>query len=316
MSSTTNPPEGKPSEHEIGEIFRDAGAGKRSASEVSRLSDLDRPGGRLAGQLWMELPLDARRYLVHEMVDLAETNVDLNFARILEQAVEDDDPEVRAVAIAGLWEDENPSLLARFLDLLQIEPEAVVREALAEALGRFCYRASLDELPETDAERVRSALVELVESDEPIGVRRRALESVAYFEDGDVDELIEEAYDSIHHDLRVSSLFAMGRNLSERWYDRVLENLDEEDPELRFEAARAAGEYGDQRAVDQLLSLVGDEDREVQFAAVGALGQIGGRLAIQALRRVAQNEDQALAELAQDALAQAEQGPEPLLNRP
>lgn len=305
MSSTTSPPEHRPTPDEIAEIVRGAGAGRRSATDVARLSDLGRQDGRQVWQLWLDLPVEARRYLARAMVELAETNVDLNFSRILRHAVDDGDAEVRAVAIAGLWEDESSAFLERLLTTLPTEPEAAVREAVAEALGRFSYRAALGDLPEGEGERVRSTLLALAQSEEPIGVRRRALESVAYFEDGEVDELIEEAYDSIHHGLRVSALIAMGRNLSERWYDFVLENLDEEDPELRFEAARAAGEYGDQRAVDQLLSLVGDADREVQFAAVGALGQIGGRLAIQALRRVAAHDDEALAEVAQDALAQA-----------
>lgn len=314
MSITSSPNEqDRPSAEELTEILRAAAAGRRSAARTARLSDLDSQTSRELWRLWQRIPVEARRYLVREMVELSETNVELNFSRVLRLALDDSDPEVRALAISGLWENQSIVLLDQFLDLLEVEPEPVVREALAQALGHFTYRCALAEIDGERAERVYGALLELFRSDEPIGIRRRALESLAYFDENEeVEELIAEAYDSLHQPLRVSAVFAMGRNLADRWLEPVLESLEDEDAEMRFEAARASGEFGDQRAVDLLLDLVGDEDREVQFAAVTALGQIGGKLAVQVLGRLARSDDEAIAELAREAQTQALQLGDPL----
>ncbi|HEU5424751.1 MAG TPA: HEAT repeat domain-containing protein [Nitrolancea sp.] len=314
MSFTSSPSEqDRPSVEELNEILRAAAAGEHSAARAARLSDLDASSGRELWRLWQRIPVDARRYLVREMVELSESNVELNFARVLRMALDDPDAEVRALAVSGLWENESNLLLDQFLDLLAVEPEPVVRETLAQALGQFAYRCALAEVDGDRSERVRQALLDLFRSNESIGVRRRALESLAYFDDDEeVEELIAEAYDSLHHDLRVSALFAMGRNLADRWLEPVLEGLEDEEAELRFEAARASGEFGDQRAVDLLLNLVADEDREVQFAAITALGQIGGKLAVQALGRLARSDDEPIAELAREAQTQALQVNDPL----
>ncbi len=136
-------------------------------------------------------------------------------------------------------------------------------------------------------------------------MRRRALESLAYFDDEEVEEAIAEAFDSIIHDIHISSIFSMGRNLSPRWFSTVVNEMQNSDPEIRFEAVRASGEFGDERSVDLLLDLLDDEDAEVRMAAIAALGQIGGKIAVGALRRLARDGDPVARETAQEALNQA-----------
>ena len=54
----------------------------------------------------------ARRLeLLREMVEQAETHVDLNFHAVLRTLLADADAQVRRLAIEGLWEDEKPSLI-------------------------------------------------------------------------------------------------------------------------------------------------------------------------------------------------------------
>ncbi|HET9015484.1 MAG TPA: HEAT repeat domain-containing protein [Thermomicrobiaceae bacterium] len=306
MFFTTNLPPSDPETERLVARLHEIRDGSRSTAVVAEFSDLDRRAAVRLAPVWRELPVDARRFAVRAMIDLAESDVELNFARILRLAAADPDAEVRALAIGGLWEDESTLVLDDLLARLATEDEAAVREAMVVALGRFNYRASVEELDEPHAAAIRAALLDVVHSNESVGVRRRALESLAYLSnDPEVDDAIAGAFESPYRDLRVSALFAMGRNLNRRWFDTVLEELESDDAEFRYEAAKASGEYGDSRAVDPLLELIDDEDREVQLAAVGALGQIGGRMALSALRRLARSEDEVLRDAAADALEQS-----------
>lgn len=305
MYFTINQSQPNPNIEQLIELLTSVGGGQRSSVAVARLSDLSRAEVRALDRPWRAMPVEARRYLVRQMVDLAESNLEMNFSQFLRSATLDIDPEVRALAISGLWEDEGTFFFDQMLSSLTTEREPVVREAIAVALGRFAYLAALEELDDDRAARLRETLLGLIQPEEQIGVRRRALESLSYLpDDAEVIELISEAYTSVYRDLQVSALFAMGRNLDPRWFPTVLAELNSDDPEFRFEAARAIGEFGDQRAVDPLLSLVSDEDREVQTAAINALGQIGGRTAVSALRRLSREDDPLLRDAALDALDQ------------
>lgn len=313
MCSTTSHEQSSPDADRIIEILNAIAAGRRSAADVAQLSDLGRVAALRVGSTWNRLPVDARRYLVRQMVELAETNLALNFSRVLKIAMRDPDAEVRARAIAGLWEDESPQFVDDLLAAAEVEQDPAVRESIVVALGRFAYLAATAELDERRSAMVRRVLLDSVRSDEPVGIRRRSLESLSYLSsDREVAECIAEAYGSLIHDMQVSALFAMGRNLDERWLPTLLAELGSDDPEVRYEAAKACGEFGDERAVEPLLDLLEDEDREVQLAAVGALGQIGGKAATNVLRRLSRSDDAPVRDAAEDALAQALNEADPL----
>lgn len=313
MFFTTSQSANSPEAGRLTALLQGFANGQRATSDVVQLSDLGRRVIPVLRSAWPALPLDARRFLVRQMVDLAESNLALHFGRVFHVALMDSDPEVRALAISGLWEDESADLLDQLLRMAGPEREPVVREVIAVALGRFAYLAVTGTLNEETGQRIRQALLSYLRPGEPVAVRRRALESLAYFpDDTRVDQLIAESYASPIHDLRVSSVFAMGRNLNRRWLPDVLAELESDDPEVRFEAARASGEFGDSAAVDPLLSLIDDEDREVQSAAIGALGRIGGQRCVNVLRRLAESDDIVVREAADEALAQALDEPDPM----
>ncbi len=306
MFFTTNPPSPEHIDPELIQAVSNLNTGKRSATDVLKLSDIDRASAFGVMPAIKALPVEARRFVVRQMVEQSETNVELNFSRVLRQLLNDPDIEVRVLAIQGLWEDETVLFMDQLLDMLALEDDSLVRETIAESLGRFGYLASVGELDDERSRRIHDTLMNIYRSDEPVAVRRRALESVAYFgDDEEIEDAIAEAFDSIMHDLRISAIFSMGRNLSERWLPTVLSEMQDSDPEVRFEAARASGEFGDERATSQLLDLLDDEDAEVQMAAIGALGQIGGKVAVGALRRLVRTGDPVLGDAAQDALSQA-----------
>jgi hypothetical protein len=313
MFFTTNPPSPDSADPELIQVLADLGAGRLNAADIPKFSDIDRSTAYATMPSVRRLPTDARRFVVRQMVEQSEANVELNFSRMLRFLLADPDVEVRALAIQGLWEDESGAFVDQLLSMLDVENESTVREAIAESLGRFALLASTGEIDGERAERIRRALLDLYYSDEPVATRKRALESVAYFcDDDEVEDAIAESFDSIIHEFRIGAIFSMGRNLADRWLPTVLDEMQDSDPEVRFEAARASGEFGDERAVSQLLDLLADEDPEVQMAAVGALGQIGGKVAVGALRRLVRSDDPVVSDAAQDALNQATIASDPL----
>jgi len=290
--------------------------GEIRAVDVARLSDLPRATIPVIEELWPQLPLTHRRRIVELMGEMSEANIDLNFRHVLIVALNDPDPDVRRLAIEGLWEAEDTGVLHRLLERLSRETEPVVKAALAQALGRFADLAVQGRLADHEGQRVREALASLLAPGEPVEVRRRALESIAAYADSAVIEAIEEAYWSGDHRLRVSAIYAMGRSLDRRWIPLLLDELQSEDPELRYEAATACGEIGAEEAVDDLIRLTSDTDRDVQGAAILALGRIGGTIATNALRRLARSADPVVREAAEEALAEAVFASDPLRPTP
>jgi len=268
------------------------------------LSDINR--GQLARfqGAWPDIQASRRRLVIRSLVELTEQSFEVNFDPIFLLAMGDEDGEVRAAAIEGLWENEDRALIGPLVHLLRADEIPQVRAAAASALGRFVLQGELGEVDRTLAMLVEEALLEaLHRADEDVEVRRRAVESIAYSGEAGVRELIEAAYYDEDEKMQASALFAMGRSADVYWCKVLLQELDNPDPELRFEAARACGELENRLAVAQLVQMsMNDPDREVQEAVIWALGRIGGREAREALEACYESENEALSQAAADAL--------------
>jgi HEAT repeat protein len=199
--------------------------------------------------------------------------------------------------------------MRRLLEMLDRDQDNAVRASVALSLGRYAYQASLDELRADDAAQLRASLVAAARNlDLHADVRRRAVESVGYFDGSDVDEAIAGAYATGTKRLKASALAAIGHSLDPRWLPILQAELGSAEPELRYEAARASGELGEaaQPLVPLLVPLATGEDVEVYTAAIWALGQIGGKVALQALRRILEDGDDDRREAVEDALGEIE----------
>lgn len=263
--------------------------------------------------VWREMDDMRRRRLVHNLVELAEDNVDLNFDQVFLIALGDSNPEVRRDSIQGLWEYEQRDLIDPLLGLLERDPDAGVRADAALALGRFVLRAEFESLPGQHAERVEAALRRTFnDPTEPVEVRARALESIGARSDEWVRDLIDEAFASDDQRLRISAVHAMGRSADADWVSSVLAQLEDDDAEMRFEATTAAGSIGDPEATPYLIPLLHDEDVETQMAAINSLGQIGGEDAKEALQELLAEGDERISEATSDALAEIQFAEDPL----
>ncbi len=273
---------------------------------VTILSDLDRAHSKELRRDWPGLPAAARLRLVNEMAELGEEQIEYNFSRALRVALRDEDAQVRARAIEGLWEDDGEDFLAYLLDDAPRDASAEVRVSAVRALSRFSLLAVQEEIGPQWFDRLRDHLVALVQEGESDEVRRRALEALAvYSDDREVEGLIDAAYASSDLAVRISALYAMGRNLSRRWFDTILAEIDSPIAGLRYEAVKASGAFGDRRAVPRLVERLGDDDREVQLAAIGSLGQIGGSASMTILKRLTTSGDDIVREAAEEALDEA-----------
>jgi len=261
---------------------------------------------------WPSLPADRRRKIVTGLAESAEANFELDFTALFRVAMEDADGQVRAVAIEGLWEDEHISLIAPLVRVLQHDQTVSARAAAAASLGRFVLLLELGEVEDRHSQSIRGALMAAIQNQsEDIEVRRRAVESIAYWDDPSVTDVIADSYQEVEELMRVSAVFAMGRSADAAWSDTVCEELSSPNPAMRYEAARACGELEVKQAVPNLIQLLTGRDREVQFAAVAALGQLGGQRAKRALERSARSSDEAMRLAAEDALGELELGRKP-----
>jgi HEAT repeat protein len=189
------------------------------------------------------------------------------------------------------------------LRLFQEDVAVPVREAAAISLSRYALSAELGRLSPRLGELVWSALWEAIrDPEEDLSVRRRALESLAYFDRPAVRQAIERAYQDDESKMRVSAVFAMGRSSDQEWAETVLAELETDDPEMRYEAVRACGALQLIEATSILSLLVSDDDPDIRCASVWSLGQIGTPEARRTLEMCQDEGDEALQEAAEEAL--------------
>lgn len=275
--------------------------------DLRALSDLH--GAQLAAfrAAWPGIPAGRRLAIMTDLGELAEDNFEVHIHPASRAALDDADGLVRAAAIRNLWEDDDPDLIKPFMATLVHDPSPEARTAAASALGVYVYLGEMEELPAEVSREIEEALLNVFAGGDTIEVRRHALEAVSYSHRPEAADAIAAALASADDRLRLSALFAMGRNLDrERWGDAVLAALSHMDPPMRLVAARAAGELQLPQAVDALGEMLHDPDPEIQEMSVWALGEIGGEEARNLLQERLAGADEELTELIDDALANAE----------
>ena len=144
-----------------------------------------------------------------------------------------------------------------------------------------------------------------------IDVRRRALEAVAPLSLPWVRQTILEACQSGNPKLKISAIYAVGKNCDIAWLQILLDELASDSVELRYEAAVACGEMGEEEAVSHLVELTEDADAEVQLVVVQALGKIGGNEAKECLELCLSHRSEAVRQVAEQALYELETMTEP-----
>lgn len=309
----------------VGEIVRTKGVAQRSdmteeldrvlsklregekslrKSDIRALSDLSLRQMVLFREAWGGMPAHTRLRVISLLARLTEDTFEYSFERIFREALSDPLPQVRRRAVEGLWECEDESLAGQFLHMLHNDPDISVRCAVASGLGRFVHLAEFEEIDPSLGSAIETTLLTIIHNpQESVELRRRAVESVAFSANPEITEVIREAYEDEHPDMRMSALVAMGRSADRRWRGIVMQELESDDFGMRREAVRAAGELELQEATDLLARVLDYEaDVEIRRDVVRALGKVGGKSAERILEFIIASEDEDLFDVAQDAL--------------
>jgi HEAT repeat protein len=275
-----------------------------SISSLYGLSHLTRVEAQLFQEVWSLVDAGRRQWILQSLVDIAEASFEVDFNPIFRLCLNDEDAVVRSRAIEGLWEDEDLTLAGLLVRLIRDDPSESVRAAAATSLGRFVLLGELEKIEAAPAMMVEDALLGAIyDPHETLEVRRRAVESIAYSGQAQVQDIIEMAYYDDEEKMRISAIFAMGRSADPLWHEMVIAELDNPNPEMRYEAARACGELEASAALSALIYLIeADPDPEVQEMAIWALGRIGGKEARRVLEACCESEDEALRQAAEEAL--------------
>jgi HEAT repeat protein len=291
----------------IKQIINDLANNEKSVqnANLAALSDINPDELNFLAQAWAGIEVNRRRKIINRLVDLAEENFELNFDSIFKNCLRDPDPEVRAKAIEGLWENEETVLIAPFIRMLNEDQSEAVQAAAAKALSKYALLVELKKLGPSSSSRVSQALISILEDkNKPAEVWRRALEAAAPLSSPEIKKAIDAAYKSSDPKLKNSAIYAMGRNCNTEWLPILIKEMANPSSDTRYEAAGSCGEICDDEAVPHLIKLTQDKDPEVQQAAISSLGKIGGAKAKQHLLKCLKSADEVVSEAAEQALKQ------------
>ena len=182
-------------------------------SGLLQLSDLPVEGLTELKTVWSNLPTERRRETVRKLIELADDNVEFDFSSIFKSCLTDGDDAIREMAAKGLWEAEDRALIRPLVKLLENDTCAEVRASAAMSLKNFAVMSQNGKLLSRDGDRIRRALLAVVNSPtEDIDVRRRAIEAVASFNTSETNSAVREAYESDNPTLVQSAIFGMGQS--------------------------------------------------------------------------------------------------------
>jgi HEAT repeat protein len=228
--------------------------------------------------IWPRVDLKRKLTLFNGLESLADEDTLVSFDEFARPLLADPEAEVRIHALRLLSESNDAKLVSTYLNLLKNDTDANVRVQTANTLGFFVALGELEEIAEETYSQVLAALLESARGEDATRVRRQALESLGYASKPEVVALIESALKHKDADWQVSALIAMGRSADERWGDRILHALLDENDMIRKAAVQAAGNLPLKSARTVLLRMLaeGEEDDEIINAAVWSLSLIGG----------------------------------------
>jgi len=247
-------------------------------------------------EAWPDIKLERKRTLLEGLQSLNETDTLVSFDDFARALLTDPEAEVRLRVIRLLDECDDVKLIPIFLKILAGDEDVETRAEAASSLGKYIELGELEELPVKTQHQVEDALLEKANSEDPLIVRRNALEALGYSSRPEVITLIESAYRRSNPDWQASALFAMGRSYDERWEEQVLSSLLNENPLVRLAAVEAAGELTLTPARTILFQLLEEEEEdEITSAAIWSLSQVGGedvRVYIENLIDLAEDDEQ------------------------
>ena len=254
-----------------------------------RLSDINQDNLAALINIWEDIHLDRRRGLIEDLEQLTDSNNLLSFEHVFRLALRDEDEQVRFFATRAIEVFDTDDLIPFFLEVLKGETSVDLRAVTASVLGKYVYRGELDKIEKKQQKEIEDHLLNVLVSEDPQQVQRRALEAISYSSREEVREQILKAYQRGEDEWVASALFAMGRSYDHDYCDMVIDKLQHTSPKIRLEAVRACGELGIEDAVPIILDLLNDLP-DIRGTAIWALSEIGGEDVGPAIRELLSDE--------------------------
>jgi hypothetical protein len=255
----------------------------------NQFSDLSASELTILKSTWNLVSPRRKAALLQDLESMMNYNYQVNFDTFAKFCLNDEEPGVRSAAIRLLDEYERRDLIDPLLDILFNDADDVVQSEAATILGNYVYKGELEELPQSDKNRIEEALLKALAENPSVLLQRRAVEALAYSSRDEVAPLILAAYEKPEREWKASALFSMGRSANRQWEKIVLANLDSDEPDIQFEAIGAVGEMYIERALPRLLEIAEDFenlDQPIRMALGRALENIGGMEGISVLSRM------------------------------
>ena len=102
-----------------------------SPTYLHRFSDLTSENVKKLNEIWLQITTQRRISLLEDLEELSDHDTLVSFEDVAKIALHDPDPKVRVVAINLLWENDDDSLGPKFIEMMQKDPDEVVRAAAA-----------------------------------------------------------------------------------------------------------------------------------------------------------------------------------------
>lgn len=255
--------------------------------------------------VWPSVKPNRKLLLLNELLQHLDSDNLVSYEDIGRALLNDENGEVRALAIGLLAESNDPKLASKLIDIFLTDTELAPRIEAAQLLGEFVLLGELEELNPELKTKIEDALISVIRGEENPALRKRALESLGYSSREEMVNIIESAFQRADPTWVASALHAMGLSHDDRWNDDVVSKLLDEDPRIRFAAAEAAGELNIEAAAPIMLQMLEDEeeDDDVISATIWSLSQIGGEDArIYIVNLIENTEDEDLVAFLEDAL--------------
>ena len=242
-----------------------------------RLSNLNENELTSLFKIWETITPGRRLSLLEDLENLSEIDFLLSYNSVFKNAITDPEPKVQQVAIRALWECEDPSLINKFIEILESDQSIDTHAQAVSGLGRFVYLGEVNEISTERKKQVEKKIFNILEDEStPDKIRQFALESIGYSSIAKVESIIEMGYENGSQEWKQSALIAMGRSGERRWGPFIVENLDSIDEATQLAAIKAAGEIALSEAKSYLLELLDDYNDDVRYSAIWALSEIGG----------------------------------------
>ncbi len=272
-------------------------------SGLAKLSGIGDGCLQLMQEKWPQTNVIRRRRISSSLLALSRKNLHLDFSRIFYFYLDDKDARVRAAALAGISDEEDQRLSARFASMLLEDKSVEVRLQAAYALGRLAMLNEYGEVRQKNTDIIYQTLLKTLDKKaETVKVKAAALQAIAPLSLPKVRGLIEAAYHSDKKELQLGAISAMGLNSSRMWLTALAEEIGNTDDERRLAAVRALGELGEEDAALYLIEVIEDENPLIQEEAIRALGQVGGPEARQMLENLRESPQEHLRSTAVEAL--------------